>query len=112
MTWLLLDRVLSGPARTGKRLGISVKSRTRGTHREPESVDIFKKGNDRQKLIDACRAFACEPWIAVYVETAESAHLYLTSLDNFDRKYRSRLARSSDTPKMGKEDWKMSKRSI
>lgn len=37
-----------------------------------------------------------------HVELAESAHLFLTHLDNYDREYRSKKAHSSDT-------WKMSK---
>src|SRR5258708_37212280 len=56
---------------TGRRLGITVKSRTRGAGRESASVNIFfnRKGpGDRAKLLEACTAFACEPWVAVYVE--------------------------------------------
>lgn len=86
---------------TKKRLGISVKSRTRSPNTEEESVTIFKK-NDRQKLLNACKAFACEPWIAIYVETLKFADIYLTSLENYDLKYR----REGTTT----EQWKMRKK--
>jgi Holliday junction resolvase-like predicted endonuclease len=91
---------------TGKRLGITVKSRTRDIGKEEESVNIFsfQKGkNDRQKLLDACQAFACEPWIAIYVETSKTADIYLTSLDNYDERYRSKIGKAID-------DWKMKER--
>jgi len=64
---------------TRQRLGITVKSRTRNIGAEEKSVNIFsyRKGkDDRQKLLDSCRVFACQPWVAVYVETSESADVY------------------------------------
>jgi len=82
---------------TNERLGISVKARTRDIGKEKDYVGIFRRGknkNDRQKLLDACIAFACEPWIAVYVETSDFGDLYLTNLGNFDKRY-------------GGTDWKM-----
>ncbi|MCJ7498408.1 MAG: hypothetical protein MUO78_09810, partial [candidate division Zixibacteria bacterium] len=88
---------------TKQRLGITVKSRTRDNKTEHTPVNIlsYRKGkNDRQKLKDACEYFACEPWIAVYVETSDSADVYLTSLKNYDEKYRSRAGKRID-------DWKM-----
>ena len=89
---------------TGKRLGITVKSRTRVRGKEEGSVNLFfnEKG-DREKLLRACKAFGCEPWIAVYVETEDYGDLYLTSLENYDAKYRGNRRRKID-------DWKMSKR--
>jgi len=75
---------------TKKRLGITVKSRTRLAGSENDSVNLFPNlsgDGDRQRVIDACKAFACEPWIAVYVETRKQADLYLTSLENFEAKY-------------------------
>lgn len=88
---------------TKQRLGITVKSRTRdkGTEHTPVNILSYQKGkNDRQKLLDACESFACEPWIAVYVETLESADVYLTSLKNYDEKYRGSAGKAID-------DWKM-----
>ena len=87
---------------TQQRLGISVKSRTRAAGTEDDSVNIFSyQGgkNDRKKVLDACEAFACEPWIAIYVETTRYAEVYITSIDNYDNKYRGK----------GKaiDDWKM-----
>ena len=64
---------------TKKRIGISVKSRTRnsGTENDEVNILIYNKGkDDRKKLLDACKAFACEPWIAIYVETEKSANIY------------------------------------
>ena len=58
--------------KTRRRLGLSVKSRTRDNGKEKEPVNIFKE-NDRKKIIDACNSFACEPWIAIYVETPNFA---------------------------------------
>lgn len=89
-----------------QRLGITVKSRTRSEGKEEDKVNVFfyQKGkNDRQKLRDACKAFACEPWIAIYVETASFADVYLTSLENYDAKYRGREGKAIDVWKMRKE---------
>jgi hypothetical protein len=92
---------------TGQRIGISVKSRTRSAGKESESVNLFsyQKGkDDRRKALDACKAFACEPWVAVYVETSDAADAYLTSLSNYDNKYRRREGKAIDDWKMGKKD--------
>jgi len=86
-----------------KRIGITVKSRTRSSNTEIDSVNIFsyqKSKNDRNRVLAACEAFACEPWLAVYVETKEFADIYLTSLANYDNKYRGNKSRAID-------DWKM-----
>jgi hypothetical protein len=61
-----------------------------------EAVEVASHG---QKLLDACKAFSCDPWVAVYVEAKDDADLYLTSLDNYDSKYR--------TPARAIDDWKM-----
>jgi hypothetical protein len=87
---------------TDERLGITVKSRTRLTGKENECVNLFsyQRGkDDRQRVIDACKTFACKPWIAVYVETTVQADLFLTSLENFDAKYRR--------PDSGIDTWSM-----
>ena len=88
---------------TQQRLGITVKSRTRAAGTEDDPVNIFSyQGgkNDRKKVLDACKAFACEPWIAIYVETTKYAEVYITSIDNYDEKYRGKQGRAID-------DWKM-----
>jgi Holliday junction resolvase len=87
-----------------RRLGITVKSRTRKEGKESDAVNIFSYQNgkdDRQKLLAACKAFDCEPWIAVYVENLDGADLYLTSLHAFN-KYHSGKAI---------ETWKMDENS-
>ena len=88
---------------THQRLGITAKSRTRTTGTEDSPVNVFSyQGgkNDRKKLMDACQAFACEPWIAIYVETTGHAEVYLTSLRNYDQEYRSKTKRAIDVWKM------------
>ena len=100
-----LDIVAYNPV-TKERLGITVKSRTRRPGREQAPVNIFSyQGgkDDREKLLAACKAFACEPWIAVYVEADEFADLYLTSLAHYNEKYRGKNGRSID-------DWKMTEK--
>lgn len=76
-----IDIVAYNP-KTEERLGITVKSRTRNAGTEATSVSLlsYRGGKDqRQKVLDACKAFGCLPWIGVYVETTDSADLYLTS---------------------------------
>lgn len=100
-----IDIVAYNP-KTKARHGITVKSRTRTPGKEAIHVILFshKQGkNDRKKLLDACKAFACEPWIAVYVETLEYADVYLTSLNNYDKKYGGKKGKARD-------DWKMTRR--
>jgi len=84
------------------RLGITVKSRTRRACSESEPVNLFSsRHKDRNKLVKACAAFHCHPWIAVYVETSKYADIYLTSLKHYDKIYRSKKTKQI-------EDWKMS----
>jgi len=98
--------VLAYNSETRNRLGISVKSRTRVKGTEATSVNIFsyQKGkNDRQKVIDACKAFEAEPWIAIYVESSYCADLFLLSLENYDNEYRANQKRAIDGWKMGQK---------
>jgi hypothetical protein len=97
-----IDIIAYNPS-SHQRLGITVKSRTRTVGSEETSVNVFsyqKEKTDRQKVLDACEAFACEPWIAIYVEATDQADIYLTSLSNFDAKYR-REGKAIDDWKMG-----------
>lgn len=81
--------VIAYHPRTNQRLGITIKSRTRLPGTETGSVYLFRTGkNDRQKLLEACEAFSCAPWIAVYAECDTRADLFLISLENYDKKYR------------------------
>jgi len=106
-----IDIVAYNPS-TQRRLGITVKSRTRTLGREDSSVNIFsyQKGkDDRQKVIAACRSFASEPWLAIYVEATDHADIYLRSLENYDAKYRHE-GRAIDDWEMGpkyKEKYRM-----
>jgi hypothetical protein len=72
---------------TEQRMGISVKSRTRVFGTEETHVRLFADDGDRQKLLAACKAFGCDPWIAVYVERTNGGDLYLASLQDFDEMY-------------------------
>jgi Holliday junction resolvase-like predicted endonuclease len=95
-----IDIIASKP-KTKQRYGITVKSRARTEGKENEEVFIFKKPvRDRKKLAEACEAFACDQWIAVYVEASNDADIYLTSLDNYDRNYLDEQAKI--------QSWKMS----
>lgn len=98
--------ILAYNPKTKQRLGITVKSRTRNIGKEETQVNLLSNRDgedDRKKLLDACDAFACKPWVAVYVETSEDADLYLVSLETYDRKYRGSEGRVLD-------DWKMTKK--
>ena len=100
-----IDIVAYNPS-ARQRLGISVKSRTRQTSQEASSVNIFsyqKNKDDRQKVLDACEAFACEPWIGIYVELRDSADIFLLSLEHYDRRYRGNAERAIDDWKMGEK---------
>jgi hypothetical protein len=52
--------------------------------------------------VEACEAFACDPWIAVYIETVNSADIFLLSLENYEKKYRKK--------EKAIDDWKMTKK--
>ena len=94
-----LDVVAYYP-KTGRRLGITVKSRTRNVGTETTNVTLLsyrKRNNDRQKLLDACKTFSSEPWIAIYVETEKYADMFLTSLEHYDRNYTGKEGRTQDT---------------
>jgi Holliday junction resolvase-like predicted endonuclease len=86
---------------TGKRLGITVKSRTRCKGKECESVNLLKN-QDYIKVKEACEAFGCEPWIGIYVETENYGDIYLMSLSYYEDKYRKK-DRILD-------DWKMTEK--
>ncbi len=100
-----IDVVAYNP-NTDQRLGISVKSRTRVKGTETSSVNIFsyQKGkNDRKKVFNACKAFASDPWIAIYIESSEFADLFVLSLKHYDKVYRGNTNRAVDDWKMGEK---------
>jgi hypothetical protein len=95
--------VIAYRPKTKKRIGVTVKSRTRNLGSETTQVNLlsYRQGkDDRKRVLDACIAFGCEPWIAVYVETSKYSELFLTSLENYDKKYRISERRALDTWKM------------
>jgi hypothetical protein len=95
-----IDVVAYNP-KTRERFGVTVKSRTRDKGREVSSVNILSKNkSDRQKLNEACKAFACEPWIAIFVESTQTADLYVLSLDHYDKHYKGTKERVIDVWKM------------
>jgi hypothetical protein len=98
--------IIAYDPRRHRRLGITVKSRTRTSGTENSSVNVFSYQNgkdDRQKALSACEAFGCKPWVAIYVETTDRADVFLTALANYDAKYR-RTGRAVDDWKMGPKD--------
>ncbi len=97
--------IIAYDPKTKYRLGITVKSRTRDSGKETAGVNIFKNDHhDREKLTNACEAFNCVPWIAVYVECETDAELYLISLAHYDGRYGNKQKRVVDT-------WSMSQKS-
>jgi len=96
------DIVAYNPS-TDDRLGITVKSRTRTPGKEESSVNIFsyQKGqDDREKTIAACKAFAANPSLTLYVDASNQADIFKTSLENYDISYR-RNGKAIDDWKMG-----------
>ncbi len=59
-------------------LGISVKSRSRTQGTENVSVNLLRK--DDQKVMAACDAFHCIPYVAVVVDQGSMVRGYLTTL--------------------------------
>lgn len=97
--------IIAYDPKSKQRLGITVKSRTRNEGVEEDPVNIFSNSKkDREKLKRACKSFACIPWIAIYVETLNFAEIYLTSLNNYDSKYRGKKVRKIDDWKMGEKN--------
>ena len=95
--------IIAYDPKSDRRFGITVKSRTRKRRTETQDVTLFRyhrRRDDREKLQKACEAFKCEPWIGVYVETQDAADLFLTSLENYEEKYRRGAGKSTDSWKM------------
>ncbi|HEX9883122.1 MAG TPA: hypothetical protein VGA79_04070 [Desulfobaccales bacterium] len=66
---------------TQELMGISVKSRSRSTGKEGQYVHI---SNDHfEKIEEACRAFACVPYLAVVVDEGTEIHAFITSMAHF-----------------------------
>ena len=59
-------------------MGISVKSRSRYTGTENDSVSLFTA--DFAKVMAACKAFGCVPYYSIVVDGGDWIRLFLTSL--------------------------------
>ena len=68
---------------------------------ERTSPFFREKNQDRAKVSAACKAFNCDPWIGVYVETEQAADLFVLSLKHFDAVYRGAKASRVDAWSMG-----------
>lgn len=78
--------VIAYNSRNERRIGISIKSTIRPIGNEKKSIQLFDR-NNKVKILEACKSYACEPWIAIYVETSTYADLFLISLDDYESKY-------------------------
>lgn len=82
--------IIAYNSKTDRRFGISVKARTRVKGTERDHVTLLDdKKNDRKKLLDACRAFSCDPWVGIYLEATDHADMYLVSLKHYEETYGS-----------------------
>jgi Holliday junction resolvase len=71
--------LLSYHSETNRRLGISVKTRTREMGTENEGVYI--KVGEIGKIKDACKAFEAEPFVGIVVDKRNQIELFVISLD-------------------------------
>ena len=65
--------------KTGKRIGISVKTRTRKLGTEKEG--IYVKKSEINKIKNACVYFACKPYFGIVVDRANSIDAILAPLE-------------------------------
>jgi len=73
--------LLANNCRTGKLMGISVKSRCREKGREHDSLSCRVK--DFRKIHAACDAFRCDPYFAFVIDTGNKIAMFLVSEDHF-----------------------------
>ena len=66
--------------KTGRRFGISVKTRTRISGTENEG--LYVKPTDIDKVKNACIHFACEPYFRIVVDRANKIDAILVSMDD------------------------------
>lgn len=71
--------LLSYHSETSRRLGISVKTRTREIGTEAEGIYI--KVGEIKKIKDACKAFEAEPFIGIVIDKINQIELFVISLD-------------------------------
>jgi hypothetical protein len=91
-----IDLIASNP-HTKKRMGISVKSRTRLTGKEKDCVTL--KAKDFNHIETACEKFGCQPYFAIVIEAGEMIQVFITPVSRALH-YRPRTKAGSS--------WKMS----
>ncbi len=104
-----IDLIARNP-HTRDIMGISIKSRTRSSGGESESVTI--PHDDFAKVEAACSAFGCTPYFAIVVDAGEVIRVFITSLEHlvhlhprkssgsFWKMSRAHLAEYSDDPEI------------
>ncbi|MBZ5588164.1 MAG: hypothetical protein LAO05_06335 [Acidobacteriia bacterium] len=83
-----IDLIAKRP-RSGERLGISVKTRSRLPGKEAESVNIGHP-KDLAKVEAACSAFQCVPYFAIVVDAARRVSVFLVSKAHLEQLYPGR----------------------
>jgi ribonuclease HI len=78
--------VIAYNSKNKRRIGISINSTIQPIGNEKKSIDLFGR-DKRVKILEACKSYVCEPWIAIYVETMNYSDLFLISLDDYESKY-------------------------
>ena len=77
-----IDLIAKNP-KTGEKMGISVKSRSRKIGFEKEHMNIGNTKETKEKIIKACEAFDLVPYIAILLDYDASAKIFILSLDKF-----------------------------
>ena len=85
-----------------KRMGISVKARSRYDGTEEECVNLPPDGF--KKAREACKSFGCTPFYAILVDSAHGIRCFLLPLDHLER------IATGNNDKM--RYWQMRKRSL
>lgn len=67
-------------SRGGKRIGISIKSRSRKVGKSDFSLTIGKPSEQIKKVKDSCLQFACEPYFAFVVDQMDIIKVVVTPL--------------------------------
>ena len=77
-----IDLIARNP-HTKELMGISVKSRSRNPGKEETSLRIDT--SNIQKILNACKAFECQPYTAVVIDANERIMVFLLSLDHLQK---------------------------
>jgi Holliday junction resolvase-like predicted endonuclease len=94
-----IDIIARHPGRTDV-LGISVKSRSRNAGKEESSILI--EGSQFAKVQNACEAFCCKPYFALFVDGKDKFFLFILPMS----KLQTQLGMNKTV------NWKMSPNSI